>query len=346
MPVTMQTFANNDRDYVAKLNANFAALAAAVNSLQSAISGGVGPGAQLITDVFDRSGVVGTRSYQVDLDGYAGGALLTIGYRPAPNLAYGELGVSAAWVNTGDAFERVQMATDAVLNFAGIVSGLPKTVYVVLSSSGVPQLVEVDNQPNVLYLYSMTWDGDQIDVASIVRLTPILPGYELIKDIARRPQMIGLFDPETDWVSDEDGMTSVLLPGAVDPVEETFAEMAYEVIGFYLNVTRADEDGFSAPGESVEADDNHVKFKPQSDGADWTDDPFDVDCSNVPDFQFLPVSESIGLDRYVTLARTFELTRVSLGALVNSARAFQWGVLVRPIYGPPFAKDVNFVDQV
>lgn len=343
MSITLQTFAKTDRNYVQKLNSNFSAIQAAINSLQAAISGGIGPGSQLITDVFDRQGVIGTRSYQLDLDAYAGGALLDIGYRPAPNLAYGELAVSAAWVNTGESFERVQMATDATLNFAAFIA-VPTTIYVILPGNGTPQLTENDAVPNVLYLYSMTWDGGSVDVASIRRMYHLLPGYELIKDMARRPQMLSLFDPETDWVTDEEGQTSILIPGATD--EENFAEMAYEVLGFFVNATRADDDGFSAPGEVVDPEDNHVKWKITSEGEDWTDDEFDFDCSNMPDFQFIPISDAIGDDRYVVESRTFEMVRTHLGPAVNSARAFQWGVLVRPLFGPPFAKDTNFVDQI
>jgi len=346
MSITLQSFAASDRNYVQKLNSNFTAIAAAINSLQAAISGGVGPGSQLITDLFDRPGVIGTHSYQLDLDAYAGAALIDIGYRPAPNIAYGETGTSAAWVNTGESFERVQLAVDATLSFAAIITALPKTVYVVLPGNGTPQVTESDVLPNVLYLYSMTWDGYQIDIATIKRMYHLLPGYELIKDMARRPQMLSIFDPETDWVSDEQGMTSILIPGAID--EENFAEMAYEVLGFFVNAARGDEDGFSAPAEAIVADDTHVKFKITSEGEDWTDEDasFDFDCSNMPDFQFIPISDAIGDDRYVVESRTFEMERTFLGPAVVSARAFQWGVLVRPIYGPAFAKDTDFVDQI
>lgn len=341
--VTVQTFAAGDKNYVSKLNSNFAALAAAVNSLSAAISGGVGPGAQLITDAFDRPGLIGSHSYVLDIDGYGGGTSIVIGRRPAPVIDYGEQDVSAAWGFFGSSYDRVQQVGDVTLDASAITTGLPKTIYVGITSNGAPQLFESDAVPNVLYAYSMTWDGGSL--SEFKRLAHILPGYSLIRDIARRPQMIDLYDSETDWVSDPLGFTSILLPGANSDNE--LAEMSYEVIGFYCNCTRADEDGFSAPSSTVDPDDNHVKFKVVSEGVDWTDEPFDFDCSNMPDFQFLPVSESnVGLEKFVVEARTFELERTWLGPAVASARAFQWGVVVRPIYGPAMPKDIAFVDQI
>src|SRR6185436_6473119 len=102
--ITMETLAASNRDYIAKMNNNFTALAAAVNALQSAIGGALGPGAALITDVMDRPGLVGTHAYSWDLENYDGGTGIDIGRRPAPVLAYGETDVSTAWVNIGSSF--------------------------------------------------------------------------------------------------------------------------------------------------------------------------------------------------------------------------------------------------
>jgi len=203
--------------------------------------------------------------------------------------------------------------------------------------------VEADNIPNVVYLYSMTWDG--IGYTDFMRLFIMLPGYELIEDIASRTEIIDIFDTETDWLSDATGMTSILLPGANSDNE--LADMVYEVIGFVVNACRPDEDGFYATEtDPDDADRNHVKFKVTSEGEDWTSEDFDFDCSDMPDFQFIAVNPALEASVYITEAQTFELERTYLGDFVESARAFQWGIVVRRVYGPAMPIDPDFVDGI
>lgn len=342
MTIELQDFAGSDKNYVQKLNANNAVLEAAVNSLQAAILGSVGAGAALVTDLFDRPGVVGTHSYVLDTENYGGTSQIDIGRRPAPNPAYGEQDVSAAWGNFNGTFDRVQQDGDLTLDAASIDTGLPKTIYVAVTANGAPQFFESDSVPNVVYCYSMTWDG--VTLTDFKRLCAILGGHSLLADIAKRPHCFMIFDTETDWVSDELGMSSIFLPGSFEDNE--IAEMSYEVIGFFAVANRADDDGFAAPQPEVEADDNHVKWKVVSEGEDWTFEDFDFDCSNVPDAIFIPVASGIGDERFVTEGRTFEMERTHLGANVLSARAFQWAVVCRPVYGPAMPKDDAFVDQI
>lgn len=342
MTITLQDFLTTSTDYVARHNNNNAVLEAAINALQASVLGTVGPGGPLITDVFDRPGLVGAASYQLDLENYSGGVTIDIGRRPAPVTPFGETNVSIAWGLFSGGYERVTMTGDATLDASAIVAGLPKTIYVIITSNGAPQLVESDSLPTVLYAYSMTWDG--YSLTDFKRLAPILGGNTLLQSMAGRPELITLFDPETNWVSDEQGMTAIMLPGSL--ADNGFAEMSAEVLGFWVNAARADDDGFSAPTESLVADDNHVKWKITSEGEDWTSEDFDFDCSNVPDVQFIAVNPAVGDAKFVTEARTFEMERTHLGDNVVCARAFQWGVIVRPLYGLPIPKDIAFVDLI
>jgi len=258
---------------------------------------------------------------------------------------------SVAWGFFTSAYDRVQMPDAVTLDASAIISSLPKTIYVAIPANGTPQLYEADNVPNVIYAWSMLWDG--ISLTDFTRLAPLLPGYDLIEAMARRAEIWDLFDSETDWLSDEQGMTSILLPGA--NTDNALAEMSYEVIGFVCNAPRFDEDGFHATEDDPDDPDrNHVKFKVTSEGEEWMDSAdedegiFNFDCSEQGDFQFIPVNPDRVADGsvYVVEARTFELERVYLGDLVESARAFQWGVVVRPIYGPGLPLDTNFLDGI
>ncbi len=340
MTIALQSFAGADTNYVQKLNANNAVVVAAVNSLQAAILGSQGAGAALVSDLFDRPGIVGAHSYWLDTENYDGTSEITIGRRPAPTVAYGEVDESVAWGNFNGTYDRVSMVGDLVLDAISITTALPKTIYIGVTANGAPQFFESDVVPNVVYLYAMTWDGVQL--TNFCRLCAILPGYSTIQAIGSRPHIIQIFDTETDWVSDELGMSSIYLPGSLEDNE--IAEMSYEVIGFFATCNRADEDGHHAPSAEIEVDDNHVKWKVVSEGEDWTAEDFDFDCSNIPDAIFIPVAA--GLEVFITEGRTFEMERTHLGAQVLSARAFTWAVIVRPVYGPAMPKDSDFVGQL
>src|SRR6185503_21222812 len=90
---------DGDFDFPVKHNQDNAAIEAAVNDLHQQQLAMGGEGMRLILDEFDRPCIIGTASYRLDLDGYPGGAQITIGRRPAPNVLQGDQDVSAAWIN-------------------------------------------------------------------------------------------------------------------------------------------------------------------------------------------------------------------------------------------------------
>src|ERR1041384_8208231 len=103
-------------DYPAVIDSIVTAIVAAVNDLANQILAGVGDGSLLILDGFDRDGTVGSASYQLDLENYAGGSQITIGRRPLPNVPQGDQDVSIAWVTAGGQRNRVTMSGDLVLD--------------------------------------------------------------------------------------------------------------------------------------------------------------------------------------------------------------------------------------
>src|SRR5262245_54580198 len=137
-PTLFKTFAMAMTDFIAKHNNNYTLIEAALVDLYQQVLAGMGEGAMLTLDAFDRVGIVGAASYRLDLDTYPGGALIDIGRRPAFNAALGDKNVSVAWINAGGLM-RVQLSGDTTLNAAPITAGLPKTIYVGIPSTGVPQ---------------------------------------------------------------------------------------------------------------------------------------------------------------------------------------------------------------
>ena len=338
-PLSLQDFAVSDTNYVEKHNDNNAALEAAVNALQAQILAAVGEGADLVLDVFDRDGLVGIHSYVLDLDAYPGGAEIVIGRRPAPVPAFGEVDESIAWGTYAGEKSRVRLVGDVTLDALPITSGLPKTIYVGIPSDGTPQLFESAVTPNVLYAYSMVWDGFQL--SDFKRMAPILPHYTTLQGIAGAPRLLYLFDSETDWVSDEEGSTEIVCPGAKDD-NEIEVDGALEVIGLFAHATKSGDDGFSAPAGVPQV--SKVIFRVLSDGVAWNLDDFEFDASNIPDVFFSKVNVSlVGDDRFVTEVKRFSLERVSIGSHVVSARAFSWGLIVRPVVGIAIPKDQNKV---
>lgn len=332
-PLSLTDFNASDLDYVQKLNNNNTAIEAAVNALQAQVLASVGEGVDLILDSYDRDGLVGSHSYVLDLDNYPGGSLITIGRRPAPVFP-GEENKSVAWGTYSGEHFRVSMVGDLVLNAISIVSGLPKTIYVGIPSSGVPQLFESGIIPNVLYAYSMTWDG--YSLKDFKRMAPILPGYSALQGIAGAPRYLTLFDTETDWLSEIFGSSEITLPGAKDD-NEIEVDGAVEILGFFMTAGKPGPDGFAASG--VTPEDNAVKVKVVSEGDDWTETPFDFDASNVPDTIFRKVNPILVSEKFVTGVQRFTLERTELGPFVTSARAFSWGIIYRPIIGIAIPKD-------
>lgn len=342
MVLELTDFAAPDTNYVQKLNANNAAIESAVNSLAAQISATSGDGAVLLQDLFDRPGIVGSSSYRLDLDAYDGGTSITIGRRPAFDAAKGESDVSILWGLFGGEWQRVSQTGDLVLNAATIISGLPKTIYVGVPSTGIAQLYEDAVVANVVMLYSMCWDG--FSLACFTRLAHLLPGYSLLQQMAGAPKMNQVFDTETDWRDgDLYGKTQIVFPGAADD-NEIGLDGAVEILGFFCSAARDDDDGFSAPtGDDPDAVAVRFQVVDETETV-WTDADFDFDASNIPDTNFRGLASGIDEDRFVTEVKEFRLKLVSVGANVVSARCFSWGVYYRPLLGAPIPKDDTKVD--
>ncbi len=335
--VTLQDFAATDLDYVAKLNANNAALLSAINALEAQVTATFGDGSQLILDLWDRDGIVGAHSYQLDIEAYTGGASITIGRRPAPVVIFGEEDISIAWATFGGIRARVTLTGDLLMTAAAIVSGLPKDVFIGVASDGTPQFFEDTVTPNVLYIYKMCWDGFQL--SDFQRIGHILPAYSTLQEMMKAVRQITIFDGETDWVSEAFGETEIVLPGQ-SASNEINVDGSVEVVGFFVSAAKLGDDGFNAPVASSDPEDPKVKLKVVSEAVTWSKTDFDIDAGAIPDAQFREVDLiAVGTDRFVTEFRRFSLERVSVGPSVTSARAFSWGLYVIPILGTPIAKD-------
>lgn len=330
----------DDLDYVAKFEANHIALEAAITALQAAVLATAGDGAELILDIVDRNGIMGTQSYALDLDAYDGGSEILIGRRPAPDVDLGEANVSVAWASFGGVFARATQTGDVALQAAGIVSGLPKTIYVGVPSSGTAQLYEDQSDVTVLYIYSMTWDGFQM--TAFKRLAPYLPGYETIQKAVGAPRHLQVFDNETDWTGDTESSSSIVIAGAQDD-NEILVDGSMEVLGMFVDVGRGGEDAFEAM-EGMDGADIMVQLQVVANGDRWNLEDLEIDASAVPDTVFAQVDVgTVGDERFVTEVTRFSLERVSIGPGVVSARAFSWGLIVRSITGMPLPKDNNTV---
>ncbi len=342
MPITLNDFSAAQLDYIAKHNANNAILTAAVNSLEAQILASVGPGSQLILDLWDRDGIVGSHSHVLDLENYAGQALITIGRRPAPVFA-GEKDESVVFGTFGGVKERVVSPGDVILNAAAITTGLPKDIFVGVGSSGIPQLFEVDTTPNVVYMYSMCWNG--FSLTGFKRIGHILPAYPLIQAIAAAPRQVPISDEETNWLNDINGATQLVLPGAKED-NAIDLDGSVQVLGFFFAASKTGGDGWQSifSGDPTAPT---VKFQVQSEGKVWSESDFEVDAGAIPDQQFKKIDLAVvGDDRFVTTVRAFELVRTFLGPAVVSARSFIWGLYVKPIVGIAIPKDNTKVIDV
>lgn len=337
MPLVLVTFAGGDLDYVNKLNSNGAATVAFVNALEAQILASVGPGSQLILDLWDRDGIVGAHSYVLDIENYAGSALITIGRRPVFDVVKGEVDTSVAFATFAGVKERVFLNADLVLNAAAITTGLPKDIFVGIPSSGTPQLFNDMVTPNVLYIYSMCWNG--FSLSDFKRIAHILPAYPTLQAIAAAPRDVSIHDGETNWVSDIASEVEVVLHGAKED-NEIGINGAVEVLGFFVSATKSGDDGWNAPFPGANPDDTVVKMKVTSEGLDWTLTPFEIDAGAVPDQVYRAINPAVvGDKRFVTTIRTFKLERTALGPNVTSARSFIFGVIVKPIIGIAIPRD-------
>ncbi len=342
MPITLTMPETGATNYDAIFTANFAAIEAAINSLQAQITAVAGDGALLILDLNDRDGIVGSRSYILDEENYAGGSSIDIGHRPEADPAFGDQDISVAWGTFGGEKARVTMTGDATLDASGIVSGLPKTIYVGIPSDGTPQLFEDTTTPNVIYIYSMLWDA--YNLTEITRMAPILPAYDLLRDMAGVLRECSVVDTETDWLEDDESQISLITPG--DEVDnELEIPGGREILGFFIDFPGDQEDGLWAPNGT----DNKLVLRVEAEDTVWSDDEdgdIEIDASQEENFFQIPINADIGVDRFVLEAIRFKLVKVSVGADVVSASRFRWGYYWRPIFGAQVPKDDTTVNLI
>jgi len=338
MPITLNTFAASDTNYVEKFNQNFATIESFVNALEQEIIAAGVEGQALVLDLWDRDGIVGTHSYVLDLAAYSGGASITIGRRPVADPLLGEQDISVAFGTYFGTKKRATLTGDAVLSAAAITTGLPKTVYIGIPTNGTPQFYEDTTQLNVVYAYSMTWDGFQL--TNFKRETPILDAYPTLQSIAGAPRMLQVYDSDTDFVGDTVGRTEVNIPGSAEYNEAEF-DGAMEVIAVFAHATRSGPDGFYAPTQDpLDPDQTKVRFNIESEGLVWNDSVFEIDAGNVPDFYYKKVNTGVVGDlRFSKVIRRFSLKRTHIGSRVVSARGLLWGVVVRPMLGLPLPRN-------
>jgi hypothetical protein len=122
MAIELNTFASGDIDYISKMNANVAALEAAINALQQQAAAGGGAGSALSAGFFldalfnHKDALIGVNSYK-------------------PTQGATGLTVAAGAVYLADVQTVVQSFASATLNFTGAVPGF---YYIVIDSSGFP----------------------------------------------------------------------------------------------------------------------------------------------------------------------------------------------------------------
>lgn len=343
MSYTLETIPDGSMDYEAITEANRIAIQNALNELDAKVLAAGGEAAQLITDVVDRDGIMGAQSYQLAIDEYDGGTTIKVGRRPTPNVLHGESDLSIAWGTYGSSRKRVTMSGDVTLDASGVVSGLPKTIYIAIPSDGTPQIYEDPDLPNLVYIYSMCWTGTML--TTFVRMAHILPGYQTIADIASAPVRLQILDTESDFLADTEGRIDLELPGAAAD-NGINLKGAVEILGFAVRSHRADEDGFYAP--TGEAPDNEITFEIQdNDDRRWNDEDIVLDGSATPETIYSGVDDAeIGTDRFVTEYRSFKLVATNIGAAVMSARVFTLTIFVRPLIGTAIPKDSDKVDSI
>ncbi|HEV3028491.1 MAG TPA: hypothetical protein VG457_13015 [Planctomycetota bacterium] len=342
MTLTLQSVPAGSLNYPAIIDANWAAIEAAVNSLQSQISAAVGDGALLITDAFDRDGIVGAASYQLDLASYAGGGQITIGRRPAPISIFGDQNVSIAWITAAGQQQRVTQVGDVLLDFSGIVSGLPTTAYIGIPSGGTAQVFPDTATPNVLYIYSVCWDG--FTLTCMERIAPILPGYTAEQALVANPRLVQSYDPDADFLTDAGGKVSIVFPGAADD-NLVGIDGAVEVVGFMVAFHQSGEDGLDAPGGM--SPDNLLTLEiHDTEGVRWNNEDIVFDASNAPDTIYASVAPAIGADKFLTEFSAFHVIATIVGSAIISARGYTLGVFVRPLIGTAIPKDSTKVNLI
>lgn len=338
MPLSLEEMVEGGFDYPEKVSANFAAIESFVNSLAQQVLATGGDGATLILDLFDRPGMIA--GYQLDLDAYAGGSEILIGRRPTPNIPAGDQDVSSAWGTFAGERQRVEQTGDITLDASPILAGLPKTIYVGIPSSGTAQLFEDDETPDVLYIYSMCWNG--FNLTQFKRLGHYLPSYWLLQALVKHAQVVQVTDWETQWTGDVLAEMSLPLHGG--PLGNGIGvNHALEVIGGFVDVPRAGAGRFHSPS----AVKNKLVLKLMAAGVKWNSGTLEINVASCPDRIYFAIDEgAVGEDRFVTDVEDFRLERVSIGDNVVSARGYTLGLFVRPVLGVAIPKDTDVLDQI
>jgi hypothetical protein len=340
MPLSLEEMTDGGFDYPEKVEANFAAIESFVNALAQQVLAVSGDGADLILDTYDRPGLIGTHSYVLDTDAYSGGAEIVIGRRPAPSIPSVEFDISAAWGTWGGERQRVQQPGDVTLDAAPILNALPKTIYVGIPSSGTAQLFEDDTTPEVLYIYSMTWNG--FNLTNFKRMGHHLPAYSLFQSMVKHAQVVQISDWETQWTGDLVAEMSLPLHGG-PLANEIGVNHAVEVIGGFVDVPRAGAGRFHSPS----AIKNKLVLKLMAAGVKWNTGTLEINVASCPDRIYFTIDEgAVGDDRFVTDVEDFRLERVSIGEHVVSARGYTLGLFVRPLLGMAIPKDNDSVEQI
>jgi len=338
MPLSLEEWAEGGFDYVEKIAANFASIQSFVNSLAQQVLASGAEGSSLILDMFDRPGIV--VGYQLDIDAYEGGAEILIGRRPTPNIPAGDQDESAAWGTFAGERSRVQQTGDITLDASPILAGLPKTIYVGIPSSGTAQLYEDTATPDVIYIYSLCWNG--FNLTQFKRMGHYLPSYWLFQAMVKHAQVVQVSDWETQWTGDTLAEMSLPLHGGVLG-NGIGVNHALEVIGGFVDIPKGGVGRFHSPS----AVNNKLVLKLMAAGVKWNLEPIEINAASCPDRIYFQIDTgAVGDDRYVTDVEDFRLERVSIGDNVVSARGYTLGLFVRPILGVAIPKDSDVLDQI
>jgi hypothetical protein len=340
MSFTLQQIPDGSTDYEAILEANRVALEDEINTLLAQISAVGGDGAQLILDLADRDGVVGSASYRLDMANYTGGSQIVIGRRPVFDPAKGDKDLSIAFGTYGGTRQRVILEGDVTIDAAAIIDALPKTIYIAIPEDGTPQFYEDADLPNLVYVYKMTWNG--FTLSEITQIGHILPaGFTLAQDLAKAKTCERVFDGGTDWLAETESRSTITLGG--DGTEnEIGLDVSRLVVGGFISC-KGDSESFYAPGGTAKT----IKLELWDDqDRRWNLEDIEIDCSETPTRLFFRIDPAIGTDVFVTSVAEFRLVRTALGADIASARNFTWGLYTQQIVGTPIPKDSSKVDGI
>ena len=153
MTVDILTLLAGDTTYVAKHNANYVAIKAAIEALQNITGGGGTSSAGGIQEIFDRDGIIGKNSYLTTVNG---------GDSKKVDVAAG------AFFNNGT-LSYLKSPSTVVLDFTGKSVAL---YYITLgTTTGVPT---IETSQTSYSVYSVDWDGAAVVTNDIVLVTDIL----------------------------------------------------------------------------------------------------------------------------------------------------------------------------